>query len=155
MMTEKEEILEKLKKLSIDELKKIENNHIIPDFIVRELNKKSDKYITLLKYLNIILKNMGQPEIDDILNFKRINRTDLNKIENGNALMEMKEEIYKSFNKKKLRIYSKNENAETKNVVINTIRALCKELKIDFKSIKYNKTKNNVITSYYLYSINI
>jgi len=154
-MTEKEEILEKLKKLSIDELKKIENNHIIPDFIVRELNKKSDKYITLLKYLNIILKNMGQPEIDDILNFKRINRTDLNKIENGNALMEMKEEIYKSFNKKKLRIYSKNENAETKNVVINTIRALCKELKIDFKSIKYNKTKNNVITSYYLYSINI
>lgn len=88
------------------------------------VDKTSEKYKILLKYINSILKNMNKDIIDDLTKFKNIDRLDIIKKENEDLLLnEMEVEISKHFDRKKYEHYKK-----TRNVVLNCIRWMCKDV---------------------------
>lgn len=114
--------------------------------VIERLDNTNEKYIVVLKFVNRILVNIGNEEIDDLTKFVSIDRDDIIKNENNIALKEMEGEIFEYFNKTNSRYYNK-----TKNLVLNVLKSLLKQIGYDFtkksnnKSIiidgrKYNKT---------------
>jgi len=65
----------------------------------RIVDKNDPKYVIALQFLNHILTNNKQPNINDILDFKDISRDEIIKQENLNKLNEMETELYKHFSK--------------------------------------------------------
>lgn len=64
------------------------------------IDKKSEKYKTLLKLINDILSNIEKGQIDDLLKFKDITRNDIIKEENILAFNESQEALFNHFDKK-------------------------------------------------------
>jgi len=108
-------------------------------------NKKYDttdaKYIVLLKFLNIIMKNLNKEPITKLESFHNIIRSDLIKIENQNALIEMEEELHTYFNKNNTGWYRRN---ITKSYIITFLRCACENIGYEFTSVTrhYNKDDN-------------
>ena len=59
-----------------------------------KIEKDSEKYQVTLKLLNKILVNLGKEEIDDFTKFKDIDREDIIKDINVEALREMEKELF-------------------------------------------------------------
>lgn len=65
-----------------------------------------NKVNLLLIFLNRILTNTNRENIDNLLNFKKIDRKDI--ISQGHVLNEMIEEFNKLFTKKEVAFYERN-----------------------------------------------
>ena len=120
-------------KNNTDKNKKIIKKHIIID-------KNTKKYKIFLKFINKILVNIGKDEIDDLVQFKNINRVDIIKPENKVILEEMAPKLFTYFDKRKSGYYRKSPN-----IVHNVIRCMCRDLKISFikkKKAVYERINN-------------
>ena len=119
-----------------------------------KVTKDSDKYKVALKLVNKILINLGKDEIDDLTNFKDIDREDIIKDVNKQALDGLAKEIFKHYDKKKCGYYRK-----TDALVLNVLRGMMKDT--GFKLSKKQEDKHKVIDgqnfrkTYMLYSINL
>ena len=77
-----------------------------------KIEKDSDKYKVLLKLLNNILINIDKQEINDITDFKDIDREDIIKDVNLETLCEMEKELFNEhYNKKKCGYYKTKGNS--------------------------------------------
>ena len=118
----------------------------------QKINKDDDKYKLALKFVNVILTNIGKEEVDDLTKFKDIDREDIIKDVNKTSLDEMSNELFSHFDKKKCGYYRK-----TEAIVLNCLRGIMKEL--GYEMIKLKKEKCEEINgrsykrSHYLYSI--
>lgn len=88
-----------------------------------EIDKTTDKYILLLEYVNKILENMNKNPINDLLEFKNIDRLDIIKDDNIKILDTMAPRLFKKFNKDKCGYYRKVDS-----IALNCLRGMCKEL---------------------------
>ena len=98
------------------------NKEVIPSNDI-QIDKTSDKYKVVLKFINVILSNLGKPTIIDLCDFKDIDREDIIKDVNKTALDDMAEELFSHFNKKKSGYYRK-----TDAIVLNCLRGIMKEI---------------------------
>jgi hypothetical protein len=85
--------------------------------------KTSEKYIILLKYVNLLLVGMGKPEINDLIEFVDIDKNDIITEQNMHSFNEMKNELFAIFDKKKCGYYYK-----TKNQPLNSLRSFVKDI---------------------------
>lgn len=88
-----------------------------------KLDKSDEKYKLALKFINNILVNAQKSEINDILEFKDINRQQIVTQQNLDMLTNMESEIYKLFDKVKCGFYRKSDN-----YVINCLRGMIKQI---------------------------
>lgn len=138
--------IEALYKLYQDVVKKQEEEK---KNILEELDKNTaKKYKIGLKIVNKILENIGKSQIQDLTEFKHIERVDLLKQENKDVLLEMDDEIFSLFDKIKCAYYRK-----TDNYVLNFLRGMCKELDLKLTSHKKDLYKNNYRYTHTYYSI--
>ena len=158
--------IEALKKDSFDKISDKDINRLYNKIIQKKENKvknptniiivdtTSAKYKIFLKFINKILVNIDKDEIDDLTQFKHINRVDIIKSENKIVLDKMAPKIFKHFNKQKCGYYRK-----TNFMVSNVIRGMCKELNVSFKPTKkdvYERINNKTYKrSGYFYTINL
>jgi len=99
-----------------------------------KLDKSDEKYKLALKFKNNILVNAQKSEINDILEFKDINRQQIVTQQNLDMLNNIESEIYKLFDKVKCGFYRKSDN-----YVINCLRGMIKQ--IGYKIILEQKDK--------------
>lgn len=95
------------------------------------IDKNSDKYKVLLKFINKILVNAKSNEIDDLTKFINIDREEIIKEANINALKSMEKELFEHYNKSKCGFYKK-----TPAIVLNCLRGMVKELGYEFIYIR-------------------
>jgi hypothetical protein len=115
----------------------------------KPIDKTTQKYKLLLQYVNGILKNINKPLIDDIIEFKDIDRLDIIKPENIKLLDTLAPSLFNYFNKDKCGYYRK-----TKNLPLNVLRGCCKELGLELVNRKVSKTETKAtFGTHYLYSI--
>jgi len=100
---------EKVKVVQKKIIKKVGNNHI--------------KYIVVLKLLNVILTNIGKPNIDDITMFVDIDREDIIKEVNKESIIAMEDELFPLFNEK-----ASGYHRKTNNLVLNLLRNIVKDI---------------------------
>lgn len=89
----------------------------------QKIDKDSDKYKVALKFVNVILSNLGKDSIDDLTKFKDVDREDIIKDVNKTSLDDMESELFSHFNKKKCGYYRK-----TDAIVLNCLRGVMKEI---------------------------
>ncbi len=92
------------------------------------IDKTTRKYKILIKFVNKILVNIGKDRIDDLTDFKNIDRLDIIKPENKVILDEMESDLYRYFAKKS------NFYRKTPSIVLIIIRGLCKQVGLRFVS---------------------
>ena len=134
-MSNNKDIIKAISDLPEDQLNIIYNKYVKPKQLTikpkpkktKTINKTSDKYKILLTLVNNILKNLNKVPITDLTEFKDINRLDIIKQENIDALNDLSKSLFVHFNKKNSGFYRK-----TKNIVINCLRNLCKETGLAF-----------------------
>lgn len=149
------DVIKIIYKLSNDDLTKIYNdysNKIIKDNDDtrndKVIDKTTDKYKLLLKFINSILINIGKSQVDDLTEFKDIDREDIIKDVNKQTLNAMEKELFKTFDKKKCGYYRK-----TDSIVLNCLRGMCKEVGLDLFNRKLSRTLKCKVSSHYLYTI--
>lgn len=104
------------------------------------------KYNVALKLINKILVNIGKEPIDDLMDFKMIDREDLAKPENLKIIEEMEEEIFKVFNKKTCDWLKRNKINEYQFTILKVILS---EL-----NLKFSKSyKQKIRVKYFCYTI--
>ena len=161
MSNEKQQIIqdinnldnEKLKilKKCIDKLNNENNNKKTVKLIEKpkkDIDRTTEKYKLLLKYVNGILKNINKNNIDDLYDFKDIDRLDIIKKENIKLLDTMAPILFKHFNKDKCGYYRK-----TKNIALNCLRGMCKELGVELKKRQFTKSIKSRNITHLAYSI--
>ena len=104
-----------------------------------DVSKNSDKYKVALKFVNKILVNLEKDEIDDLTDFKDIDREDIIKDVNKKALDDMEKEILKHFEKKECSWYRRN---ETSHYILTFLRKVCSILGFSFSYYKKDITEN-------------
>lgn len=115
------------KKVQTDEPKKVYVN----------IDKTTDKYKILLKYVNGLLKNMGKEQIDDLTEFKNIDRLDIIKEKNRQLFNKMAPFLFKHYDKMNCGYYR---NKGSPNEPLNCLRGMVKELGLFFKRTHYTKS---------------
>ena len=100
------------------------------------IDKTTNKYKILLKYVNGILKNIDKDGIDDLTKFKDIDRLDIIRKENIQLLDKLAPKLFKYFNKDKCGYYRK-----TKNLSLNCLRGMCKEIGLELVNRKKDITE--------------
>jgi hypothetical protein len=116
----------------------------------KQIDKTTDKYKVLLKLINKILVIIGKEEINDLKQFKCINRDDLinDSVEQIYKLFER--ELFKAFDKKTCSWYNrKNVNS----YVLTFLRAAVSDIGLDFKLSHTCKHINMKAVNYIFYSI--
>ncbi|ARF08062.1 hypothetical protein Catovirus_1_112 [Catovirus CTV1] len=116
----------------------------------KTVDKNNPKYIILLKLINSILTNLKMNNVDDLTEFKNVDRDDIIKEENINTYNKMEKDLFKYFDKKKCQWYRRT---QIKNYILSFIRAACEDIGLNFTYVTKNKTKNNIVKSYVYYSI--
>jgi len=110
--------------------------------------KSTDKYKVALKFINRILVNVGNDEIDDLTKFTDVNRDLIVKDVNKAALKDMDEEIFEHFDRAKCGWYRRN---KLKTYIMSFLRYVCddlgllftyeqKELAVTVDGVTYRKT---------------
>lgn len=145
------ELLQKYNRKQINEMMnnivKENNKKIIEE---KQIDKTTDKYKVLLKLINKILASIGKEKIDDLKQFKCINRDDLisDTVEQIYNIME--KELFNAFDKRKCSWYNrKNVN----NYVLTFLRAAVYDIGLDFKLSHTCKHINMKAVNYIFYSI--
>ncbi len=164
--SQKEQFIQKINDLDEDKLSKLidcfdkivkendnpvkKNNKKGPsdDKPKKVIDKTTDKYKLLLKYVNGILKNINKDPIDNLTDFRDIDRLDIIKKENIELLDELAPTLFKHFSKEKCGYYRK-----TKNISLNCLRGMCKEIGLELKKRKFNRQVKSVFKTHMLYSI--
>lgn len=100
------------------------------------IDKTSDRYKVLLKFVNNILTNIGKIKINDLNEFIDIDREDIIKDINITTLKAMEKEIFKYYNKNKCGYYRKS-NA----FVLNCLRGMLKELGLEMTYIQKERSE--------------
>jgi hypothetical protein len=103
----------------------------------------------VLKFFNRVLDELDIDEIEDLKDFKNIDRTKLITSEIREIIEDMHSEL-KVILEAKMAYYKRNKVSEFNLVYM---RALCKSIDMRFASKSKNKLKNNVMKTYALYSI--
>lgn len=114
------------------------------------------KYNIALKVVNKMLDNMGKEQIDDLLDFKMVNRRDIIKPENKLVIENMEKEIFEVFDKKNCKYYKRN---EIQTYPITFLRCLLTDvgfklisgynepyLKIDGLNARFKNTLYTIVT---------
>lgn len=96
-----------------------------------KINKNTKKYKLGLQIVNKFLENIGKEPIDDLLEFKDVERKKLLTKENYQYILDHSKEIFEVFDKKKFNYYYRN-NHKNYMYVITFLKALCKELGLKF-----------------------
>jgi hypothetical protein len=113
----------------------------------------NEKHKIALKLINKILVNIGKTEIEDLCEFKDIDRDDIIRKENTDILVAMEEEIFKFYSK-----YKCGYTRKTDNLVLNCLRGMMKE--INYNLLKVQKDIRTTIDgkpyrrTHMIYSIN-
>lgn len=94
-----------------------------------DIDKTSDKYQIVLKLINVFLVNMKKDKINDLLEFKDIDRKLLMSDKNKNAFTKMENKIYEQFDKTKCGWYRRK---TTKNYMLTVIRYICADIGLHF-----------------------
>lgn len=115
------------------------------------MDKNSDKYKIALNLVNGICVNIGKSQINELTDFKNIDRDDIIKDVNRRTLELMEKEIYKWYDKTKCGFYRK---ANNKRYIIRVIEVMCDDLGLEMTYRKKNVQKNSIFKTHYLYSIN-
>lgn len=104
-----------------------ENNEKIDDIIIidddNELINNKNKLI--LKYVNGLLTNLGKGKINDLTEFKNIDRNDIISEANIKYLDTISEQLYKLFGRGTCRYYGKS----SKSRPLNVLRGMCNDTK--------------------------
>ena len=103
-----------------------------------KIDHTGEKYQVLLKFVNKILLNIDEPKIDKLTDFKDIDREDIIKDVNKQALDDMQKELFAQFNKKNCGYYRK-----TPAIVLNCLRGMMKEIGLNM--VKKQKEKCDII----------
>jgi hypothetical protein len=93
-----------------------------------------NKYNLVLELVNKILVNIGESPINELDQFKNIQREKLLNESNLTIIEEMENDLFKYFDKKKSGYYRKTETKV--NHVINFLRGLCKQINYKIYSIE-------------------
>lgn len=147
-LKKKDVTFEKMSDLIINKLYK---EHVLSEeqkIVKKDIDKTTDKYIILLKFVNGILKNIGKDEIDDLTKFVDIDRQDILKEENKTLLISMEKELFGPFDKAKTNYYYKT-NAFTFNV----LKGMAKCVGLEIRKKRGRVSKNTTVKSYMYYSI--
>ena len=116
--------------------------------VTKEIDKTTDQYKMALKLVNAILKNLNKDQIDDLTDFKDIDREDIIKDDNKKLLKEMEGELFPLFNKVKCGYYRKSDNS-----VLNCLRGMCREIGLKMTYWERNIQKNSQVKTHTYYSI--
>lgn len=114
--------------------------------------KISEKYSILLKLLNKILVNINKAVITDVIQFKNIKRDELILEENEKIWDEMKDEIFKYFNKYSLK---SGQKSHIKYYLLTILKSMCDELFFNFKSKSVKEKVGNKHLTYAVYNITL
>lgn len=154
-LTKEEKILKlKNKKITFEDFSINIINKLYDEYIEEEkmktvnVDKSTTKYKILLEFVNKLLKNIGKEEINDLTDFKDIDRGDILKAENKLLLISMKNKLFPLYNKQKCGYYSK-----TKGYTFNVLKGMCKELGLTIEKKRKQTSKHCVVTARMLYSI--
>jgi len=159
MQPSKDEMIAALKTANIDIDKAVEQvvvrayNEYLIEKKKREstIDKTTDKYVVLLKLVNKILENLGKPQITDVLDFRKIDRLDIIKEVNIQALVSMETEIFKHYDKQKCGYYKAKKKRES--YVLNCLRGMCRQIGLVFEYKRRNVIKKAKSITRLLYSI--
>ena len=105
--------------------------------IPKLIDKTTNKYKITLKFVNKLLAKMGENQIEDLTEFRNIDRLDIIKHENKIVLEEMEEEIFKHFNKVKCGYYRKDKSGD--GYTLNCLRGMTKEV-----GLKLHKDRKDI-----------
>ena len=115
----------------------------------RVIDKTTKKYEKALNFINKVLKNIGKPEINDLLHFRNICKNEINSAQNIKMLKETIESFFPEFSKTKCSYYRQDSPA----FVLNFIRGMCKEIGLEFKLKQKCSSVNSHIKMDTYYSI--
>lgn len=128
---------------------------IEPMFVIitPQIDKTTDKYKTALKFINKILHYLKKQSIEDLKDFKDIDRELLITPYIRKIFDNMEEEIFNHFDKNKCGWYRRN---IIKNYILTLIRSMCQDLRLSFEYKKrditvYKKNKGYRRTQYTYY----
>jgi hypothetical protein len=107
------------------------------------------RYKLLMKILNIIVKNLNKKPILLANEFININRLDIIHPKNLAEFTLLIPEIFKHFDKTKCGYY----NLNTERVILNTIRSMCKIMKIRLIPKQFNRAKQQKTVTSLIYTI--
>lgn len=123
------------------------------DLSEKAIDKNSNKYKVLLKYVNGILKNIpGKVQITELTEFKDIDREEIIKEVNNKLLADMDKELFKYYSKFHCGYYRKSPNKS-----LNCLRGMCKEIgllcSVTKKDMYVKIDEKNYRRTKYLYTI--
>ena len=142
--------------VNLDKINKINkinntNNNIVETKKKIVVNRKDPKYIVLLKLLNRIFTNIKKTTLSDLTDFKNVDRDDIIKDENITVFSEMEKEIFKYFDKSECGWYRRK---MVQYYILTFLRAACESIGLSFVYAHKNVTKNSIVKTHVLYSIN-
>lgn len=126
--------------------------NIIKVTIGKVVDKTSDKYKIALQFINKILENLKKDKINDLTDFKNIDRDDIVLDINKKTFDEMQDELFKHFNKKNCGWYARKRKKE---YILTFLRKMCKELGFIFSYIQQDISHGKLRKNTSLYSIKI
>lgn len=111
------------------------------------VNEYAERKISLmLRLVNQILINIGKPTINNLLEFRMIDRIDILKEENKQALDSMADDIFKFYKRKSY-------NRKTAALVLNVLRSMCKEIGFTLANTQKTRRYGKITKTHYYYSI--
>ena len=120
---------------------------------VKQVDKTTEKYKIALIFVNKILIGLGKNNIDDLTEFKDINRELIITPNITKIFTDFQPELFNYFDKVKCGWYKRN---TTKNYILTFLRCMCDDLELNFeykqKDITvYKDGKGYRITNYFYY----
>ncbi|AYV81398.1 MAG: hypothetical protein Harvfovirus31_14 [Harvfovirus sp.] len=129
-------------------------NHDATDIQKNAAEKLNKKFDVLLKLIQKIMMNINGKAITTFTEFINIDREDIVKKTNYDSLVEMSGELFKHFSKASAGWVRR---ATTKNYILCFLRFACKDLGLNFKSVKKEKSETiegkKYKRAHYFYSI--
>ena len=116
----------------------------------KPIDKTTDKYIMLLKLVNKILISISKEEIDDLRQFKNINRKQLITDDVKNIINEHASNIFKVFDKKTCNWYGRN---HIQYYTLTLLRHLTTIIGLKLTRKKRNRHEHSLSVTDILYSI--
>lgn len=89
----------------------------------------TDKYKVALKFINMILANLGKPAITTLTEFTNIDREDIIKEVNKQSFDAMQGELFSYFDKVAMGWYRRN---KVNNYILTFLRNMCDDLGLEF-----------------------
>ena len=114
------------------------------------IDKNNEKYKIALKFINKILESIKKDKIEDLEQFKNIDREDIISDICKQQLTDMEKELFKYFDRKKSSWYKKK---FVKNYIITFLKYMCKSIGYKFEHKKKTIQINSINKTHTLYLI--